>query len=279
MVSPRHSGKYIQSLYPLLFNSNMPRTQRQKSRVGTFAVSPWVGKEDYNAGVLDQKPEDCHRVVECPSLIVGSVESCDIPTEERVQDELYDCLAGERAEVSPPCLPDVQSQPVYLCPPDVHDVQCIISFRVDGSLSGMMGGGHEIGISGHVFQDISSIDCTMDQASYAVLLCLYSTKDIDIRPVWVVAESSGGDAMCLKSPMVGLSHENILGPLRLDGMVRLELDFQCDMIIDCEEGHSIESQVSNAIHDKELLTWARDEITPSSHINIGTLCLSRGTTV
>ena len=249
----------------------MPRTQRQKSLGGSFAVSPWMGREDYHPASREPgELSSLHRVVECDSLLVGSLgESAN---GDDVQQQDVECIAPEEDDHIP------RHSRLYFCPPELKGVQCVICFSFDGSLVARAGGdGNSIGISGKVF-DTSGIDCTMDSASYVVLLRLNSTDSSDVHPVWVLAESSGGDAMCLKSPIADPSQQDVLGSLAIDGMVELQLDFQCDTIVNCEdvEIEMVQSQLSDAIQDHNMLPWALGECTTSSHINIGTLTLSSG---
>lgn len=259
----------------------MPRTQRSKSKKGgAFVVSPWMGKEEYSGAEMNEHA--CHRVVECSYLLVGS--------QEHHADKGLECHPSDMA-VEVPLSPvedryttvdGCRSPREYYCPPTFDDVQCVICFKYDGCLMARVGGGHDLGISGKVF-DISDVDCTMDSSARAVILRLHGIDSACSRmyPVWVLAGSSGGDAMCLKAPMDSLVDHNVLGSLVLDGKVDLELEFACATIINCEVAETsqraVESQLSDAIQDEDMRTWAVHEMTTSSHINVGTLTLSGST--
>lgn len=262
----------------------MPRTQRQKSRGGAFVVSPWMGKEEYSGVSASARDEEeaCYRVVECSSLLVGSQEHHPDEGECHPSDMMDEAPLSQN-EDRYAIVDDSHSRREYFRPPTVDGEQCVMCVTYDGRLRARVAGGHALGISGKVF-DVSDIDCSMDSASRAVVLRLFSTDSAcsAVYPVWVLAGSSGGDAMCLKSPMADLVDQDVLGSLVFDGKVDLELEFRCHTIINCDVMETsccsaVESQLLDAIQDEDIVTWVVDEMTTLSHVNIGTLTLSGST--
>lgn len=243
----------------------MPRTERHKARAGTFAVSPWMDKDDYSHSVSEVE----HRVVECSTLLVSSLDQASPCL------EVDDC--GHRTEIIQPEESDLGAN-TYQNLPVLDGEECVVCFRLDGTLVGIAGTGNQLGISGKVFE-VSNTDCTMmDCASYPVLLQLYCSgaEEGSHISVWLAAESFGGDAMCLRSPMVDLSHQDVFGALVSKGTAQMGLHFSCERIVDCEEQDKeyVQVKLSDAIHNERIRTWAIDQVAMSSHINIGTLVLS-----
>lgn len=261
----------------------MPKTTKVKSRGGTFAVSPWMSREDHHgttAQITGLETTEHHRIVESPSLLVSPfLHACDSSIAPSKQG-----ATATSHEKTKPLKKAVDE--TWVCPYRLNNVECIFCFRCDGGIMGIVDVPEHIEICGKVI-DVSNLDCTNDSSSHVVVLCLHGGSNDCRDLIWVLTESSGGDAMCLKSPITTIPHElvssiSLVGSSRDDPIsitpMPVRLAFQCHTIVNCEarlSKNEIATHMRNSISNGDVLRRVVEYCVENqvSHVNVGTMLL------